>query len=77
MWERIGDIPQERFIEIWNAAGSLAEVVERVKELVRSVPRWAVMARATALRKAGIKMKPLPSITPGEGLSVSKESSIG
>jgi hypothetical protein len=65
MVDRVGRIPQERFIEAWNAASSLIEVVERMKELAGgNVPRWAVMSRAAALRKKGIEMRSLPVVAP-------------
>jgi hypothetical protein len=57
MVERIVSIPDEVFTEAWNGSRSLSEVVERVKELVGSVPRWSVMARAAALRKSGIELQ--------------------
>ena len=61
MVDRIGQVPQDQFVAAWNAGGSLSEVVERVKELAGgNVPRWAVMARAAALRKAGVEMKSFP-----------------
>jgi hypothetical protein len=73
---RVWQIPQDQFIVAWNAAGSLGEVVERVKELVGgNVPRWAVMARATALRKAGVEMRPLPLATAGLSMT-QNESTI-
>lgn len=60
MGDRVLQVPQERFVEAWNAGGSIDEVVARVKELAGGpVPRWAVMARATALRKQGVGLKPL------------------
>jgi hypothetical protein len=60
MGDRVWQVPQESFVAAWNVAGSLAEVVERVKELAGgNVPKWAVMARAMALRRAGITLKEL------------------
>ncbi|MDB5310597.1 MAG: hypothetical protein JWO38_4799, partial [Gemmataceae bacterium] len=56
-------IPQEQFVAAWNGAGSLPEAVGRVKELAGgAVPRWAVMARAAALRKGGVEMRSLPAV---------------
>jgi hypothetical protein len=58
MGDRVWQVPQEEFVEAWNRGGSLAEVVERVKELAGgNVPKWAVMARAMALRRAGVELK--------------------
>ncbi|QDU18481.1 hypothetical protein [Urbifossiella limnaea] len=43
---------------LWNAAGSLAAVVAAVSEgSPRPVPRWAVLALATALRQAGVSLR--------------------
>jgi hypothetical protein len=52
---KVEQVPADRFAGIWNAAGSVDEVVARVRELVGPpVPRWSVLARAAAVRKAGI-----------------------
>jgi hypothetical protein len=60
MHERAWKVPQEEFVMAWNAAGSLADVVEQVKQLAGgNVPKWAVMARAAALRKDGVVLKEL------------------
>jgi hypothetical protein len=62
MGDRVWQVPQDAFIEAWNGAGSLPEAVERVKALAGgAVPRWAVMARAAALRKGGVEMRSLPA----------------
>lgn len=62
MTDRVSQLPQEQFVAAWNASESLAEAASRVKELAGgNVPRWAVLARAAALRKAGVKLKPLPT----------------
>jgi hypothetical protein len=63
MGDRVWEVPRAEFAEVWNAAGSVAEAVERIKELAGAhVPRWAVMARVTALRKEGVVLKPLRAI---------------
>ena len=60
MGDQVWQVPQEQFIEAWNGAGSLPEAVARVKELAGgTVPRWAVMARAAALRKGRVEMRSL------------------
>jgi hypothetical protein len=41
------------FAAAWNGAGSLNEAVEQVRALVGPAPRWAVMARASAMRRRG------------------------
>ena len=54
-------VPEDRFVAVWNAARSLAEVVERVGELAGGpLPRWAVVARAVACRAAGADLKRFP-----------------
>ncbi|MFO0798290.1 MAG: SprT-like domain-containing protein [Gemmataceae bacterium] len=46
------------FVTLWNAAGSLAAVVAGVSEgAAWPVPRWAVLARAQALRQAGVSLR--------------------
>lgn len=46
------------FASLWDAAGSVAAAVTAVSEgAARPVPRWAVLARAGALRKAGIGLR--------------------
>jgi hypothetical protein len=60
MGDRVWDIPQDEFVGAWNSAGSLADAVERVKELAGGhVPRWAVMARVATIRKEGVALKEL------------------
>ncbi|MDB5306616.1 MAG: hypothetical protein JWO38_818 [Gemmataceae bacterium] len=63
MGDRVWQIPQEQFVAAWNGAASLPEAVERVKQLAGgAVPRWAVMARAAALRKGGVERRSLPAV---------------
>ena len=62
MVKRVCRVPQEQFVAAWNGSDTLDEAATKVRELAGgSVPRWAVMARAAELRKAGIQMK---SLTP-------------
>ena len=62
MGDRVWKVPQDQFVGAWNTAGSLADVVERMKELAGgAAPRWAVMARAVALKKGGVELKQLPA----------------
>ncbi|MBN9517466.1 hypothetical protein J0H58_02940 [bacterium] len=65
MHDRAWQVPEEAFAAAWNASASLDEATERVKELAggKQVPRWAVLARAAALRKAGRVMKELRPAT--------------
>ena len=55
MHDRALQVPEEAFVAAWNGAGSLDEAAERVKELAggKNVPRWAVLARATAPAEGG------------------------
>jgi len=63
MYDSVWHLPQDQFVEVWNAAASLAEAAERMKQLAGgSVPRWAALARAGQLRKEGIAMKELRSV---------------
>jgi hypothetical protein len=58
--DRVSGIPGDQFAAAWNAADSLAALVERVKLLAGGhVPRWAVLARAAALRREGVRLKEL------------------
>lgn len=61
MHDRTWQVSEDAFVAAWNGAGTLDEAAQRVKELVggKNVPRWAVLARAAALRKAGKSMKDL------------------
>lgn len=60
MGDHVWQVPQDEFVSAWNVATSLVEVVKRVKELAGgNEPQWAVIARATALRKEGIVLKVL------------------
>lgn len=62
MGDRVWQVPKDRFIAAWNAAGSVDEAAAAVRALAGGpAPRWAVMARATALRREGYELKPLSS----------------
>jgi predicted SprT family Zn-dependent metalloprotease len=51
-------VTDAEFAALWDAAGSLAAVVTAVSEgAPRPVPRWAVLARAQALRQAGVQLR--------------------
>jgi hypothetical protein len=53
-------IPQEQFVAAWNGSTSLPDVIRRLKEIAGgAVPKWAVMARAVALRKGGVELRQL------------------
>jgi hypothetical protein len=58
MTEPVEAIPPEKFAEAWNGAVTLPEAVALICALAKkSVPRWAVMARAAAVRKEGVELK--------------------
>jgi len=57
--DRLSQLPDAGFITLWNQAGTTDEVVEQVVVRVGPVPRWAVVARAVALRKAGVRLNAL------------------
>ena len=60
MGDRAWQIPRDQFEAAWNGSGTLDEAADKVRALAGGqVPRWAVMARATALRKDGVELKPL------------------
>ncbi len=60
MGDRVWGISQEQFVAAWNGSDTLTEAVGKMKVLAGgAVPRWAVMARAVALRKGGVEVKEL------------------
>ncbi|MBN9521001.1 hypothetical protein J0H58_21175 [bacterium] len=61
MHDRAWQAPKEAFAAAWNGAGLLDEAAEQIKELAggKNVPQWAVLARATPLRKTGRQVKEL------------------
>jgi hypothetical protein len=63
---KVDQVPAAEFVGLWNASHSLDAVVERVRQLVGPIPRWAVLARAAALRKGGIDLKRFTTNTLGE-----------
>ncbi len=59
----------DAFAALWNSAGSLAAVVAGVSEgTARPVARWAVLARAQALRQAGVLLREHPDERPPASL---------
>lgn len=66
MTHTVEQMSAERFAAIWNAAGTLDEAAAKVKlEVGTPCPRWAVMARAVALREQGVQLKVMPKMTGG------------
>lgn len=60
MYERAWQIAEEQFVAAWNSSETVAEAAEKLKQLAGgAVPRWAVLARAAQLRKAGAELRQL------------------
>jgi hypothetical protein len=57
MTERLAGMSDEVFARLWNEARDLNDAAERVREVAGRVPRWAVLARASALRRQGVALK--------------------
>lgn len=58
-------VPDAEFAALWDAMESLAAVVTAVSDgSPRPVPRWAVLARAHALRQAGVQLREHPDERP-------------
>lgn len=65
MTDKLSSLPDDRFIALWNAADTLDEAAANIRAKVGTpCPRWAMMARASALRGAGVAMKRL-ALNPG------------
>ena len=61
MGDQVWQVPQDKFVAVWNAAGSVREAAARIRELTdKYVPSWAVMSRAIDLRKAGVPVNAYP-----------------
>ncbi len=64
VYDQVWAIPQDQFVAAWDAATTLDEAAAAIRTLAGGpVPRWAAMARASALRKEGVPLKPLPTAT--------------
>jgi len=60
MSDRVGQVPQDQFVAVWNGSESLGEASARIKGIVcGNAPGWALVQRALELRKAGVEMKAL------------------
>jgi hypothetical protein len=57
MADQLFDMTDDVFTQLWNQARDLDEAAERVREVAGRVPRWAVLARASALRRRGVDLK--------------------
>ena len=57
MTDWLSNLSDDVFVRLWNAARDLDEAAERVREVVGKVPRWAVLARASALRRKGVELR--------------------
>jgi hypothetical protein len=63
--DRVERMPADRFAALWNGSASLDEAAERVRaEVGTPCPRWAVLARAVALREQGVHLKAMPKTGP-------------
>ncbi|QDU20551.1 hypothetical protein [Urbifossiella limnaea] len=67
--DRLAQLSDADFIALWNAAGTTDEVTAQVVARVGRVPRWAVVAQAVALRKAGNALKARGPVTPPSSTS--------
>jgi len=48
----------DRFAKVWNAATSFEEAASALRGVASGpMPRWALMARAAELRKAGFDLR--------------------
>jgi hypothetical protein len=64
MCDRVWLVPHDQFVAAWNGSESLDEAAAKVKALAGGpTPRWAVMARAAAMRKEGVTLRPLSLAT--------------
>jgi hypothetical protein len=57
MTDHLLTLSDDAFTQLWNHAQNLDEAVERVREVAGKVPRWAVMAKASALRRQRVELK--------------------
>ncbi len=65
MGDRVWQVPQDLFVTAWNEAESLPDLSARIKEAAGGpIPGWALMQRASELRKAGVEMKVLMRTVP-------------
>lgn len=57
MTDWLSNLTDDEFSRLWNTARDLDEAAERVREVAGKVPRWAVLARASALRRRGVELR--------------------
>ena len=57
MTDHLLNLSDDACTQLWNQALSLDEAVERVREVAGKVPRWAVLAKASALRRKGVELR--------------------
>jgi hypothetical protein len=57
MTDHLLNISDDAFTQLWNQAQSVDEAVEWVREVAGKVPRWAVLAKASALRRKGVELR--------------------
>ncbi len=57
----MNDLSDAEFAALWATAGTLTETVAAVAaRALKPVPRWAVLARAHALRQVGVRLREHP-----------------
>jgi hypothetical protein len=58
----------DEFAAIWNRAETLDDAIATIRRAAgRTVPRWAVLARALADRRRGAELKRFPDPTASGG----------
>ncbi len=64
VYDQVWAVPQHEFLAGWGAAGTLDGATAAIRALADGpVPRWAAMARASALRKEGVPLQLLTAAT--------------
>lgn len=53
----VSTLADAEFTTAWNGAESLNQAVDQVRAMVGPAPRWAVLARASAMRRRGDELK--------------------
>ena len=62
VYDPVWAVPQDQFLAAWSRAATLDEAAAAIRAMAGGpVPRWAVIARAAALRAEGVELNPLPS----------------
>ena len=65
MGDRVWQVPQDQFVDVWNGSENLGDVSERLKEIAGgNVPGWAALQRSLDLRRKGGELKTLVRPAP-------------